>query len=111
MLVLISESYCANKDGEHSTMYICIYMFVLSPIITAKNWWKIIAMNILMPLFFSGVDMCDFYGCFHLPISISISTLLNIWKDFSYFLFGQNITLHEAMNKADFIVSKCLVCT
>lgn len=42
-------------------------MFVLSPIITAKNWWKIIAMNILMLLFFSGVDMCDFLWLFLSP--------------------------------------------
>jgi hypothetical protein len=89
----------------------CIYMFVLSPIVTAKNWWKIIAKNIVMLLFFNGVDMYDFYGCFHLPIGVSISTLLNIWKDFFYFLIGRNITLHEGMNKVDFLVSKCLLCT
>jgi len=46
-------------------------------------------MNILMLLFFSGVDMCDFYGCFRLPIGVSISALLNIQKDFFYFLIGQ----------------------
>jgi hypothetical protein len=86
-------------------------MFVLSPMITAKIWWKIIAMNILMLLFFSGMDMCDFYGCFCLPIGVSVSAQLNIWKDFFYFLIGQNITLHGAINKADFLVSKCLVCT
>jgi len=60
---------------------------------------------------FSGVDICDFYDCFHLPICVSISALLNIWKDSLYFMIGQNITLHEAVNKADFLVSKCLVCT
>jgi len=64
-----------------------------------------------MLLFFSGVDMCDFYGCFHPPVGVSISALLNIWKHTLYFLIGRNITLHEAVNKADFLVSKCLVCT
>lgn len=87
-------------------MYIC-----LSPIITAKNWWKIITMNILVLLFFSGVDMYNFYDCFHLPVGVLISALLNIRKDFLCSLIGQNITLHEAVNKTDFLVSKHLVCT
>lgn len=69
-----------------------------------------IAANILMQ-FFCGVDMCDFYGCVRLPIGVSVSVLLNIWKDFFYFLIVQNMTLNEAMNNADFLVSECLVCT
>jgi hypothetical protein len=42
-------------------------MFVLSPIITEKNWWKIIAMNILMLFFFNGMDMSDFLWLFLSP--------------------------------------------